>query len=249
MFDITGKKVIITGAAQGIGKALTEQYYQQGADIVAIDISDSIHQLERLEVGENKIYPIQGNLMDFEMLDELFDECIERLEGRIDVLVNCAGLIDRMPANDFPLSKWEKIITLNVTSVFALSRLAAKVMKEQGNGKIINFGSIVAVFGAYNSSAYSASKGAVLQLTKSLSNEWAGYGIQVNAIAPGYMSTTMNTDLENDPDRRPQVDERIPAGRWGKPEDVCGTALFLSSAASDYVTGTLIPVDGGVLGR
>ncbi|MEK4306727.1 MULTISPECIES: SDR family NAD(P)-dependent oxidoreductase [Oceanobacillus] len=249
MFEITGKKVLITGAAQGIGRVLTEKYYQQGAEIAAIDISDQIHDLKELETSENQIHPIQGNLMDLERIEEVFYEAIDKLGGGVDILVNCAGLIERRPAKDFPLDKWDRIITLNVTSVFALSRLAAIAMKEQSSGKIINFGSIVSVFGAYHSSAYSASKGAVLQLTKSLSNEWASYGIQVNAIAPGYMLTSMNSDLESDPARRPQVDERIPAGRWGTPEDVCGVALFLSSSASDYVTGALIPVDGGVLAR
>ena len=122
-------------------------------------------------------------------------------------------------------------------------------MKKQGSGKIINMGSILSVLGGFHAAVYSTSKGAILQMTKSLSNEWACYGIQVNAIAPGYMLTTMNNDLMNDVERRVQVEARIPAKRWGTPEDVVGPALFLASSASDYVTGTLIPVDGGVLGR
>lgn len=154
MFEITGKKAIITGAAQGIGRALVEKYYQQGVEIAAIDRSDTIVNLKELETGENKIHTIQGNLMDFEGLDEIFNESVDKLGGNVDILLNCAGLIDRRPAKDFPLDKWDKIITLNVTSVFALSRLAAKVMKEQGSGKIINFGSIVSVFGAYHSSPF-----------------------------------------------------------------------------------------------
>lgn len=150
---------------------------------------------------------------------------------------------------DFSLESWDRIFEVNVSAVFQLSRLAARIMIEQGSGKIINMGSILSFLGGFNAAAYSTSKGAIAQLTKSLSNEWAAHGIQVNAIAPGYMLTTMNDDIKNDEVRSPQIDSRIPAGRWGTPEDVMGTAVFLSSAASDYITGVIIPVDGGVLAR
>ncbi|GAA0335081.1 SDR family oxidoreductase [Oceanobacillus oncorhynchi subsp. oncorhynchi] len=249
MFDITGKHAIITGGAQGLGKAMVKGFHQAGVELAVIDISDEVFNLPELEVNDCKIHPIKGDLLDFDSIEKIFNEALEKLNGRVDILINSAGLIKRMPAKEFDIEVWNRIMSLNVLSVFELSKHAALKMKEQQAGKIINFGSIVSVIGAYHSSAYSASKGGVVQLTKSLSNEWAQYGIQVNAIAPGYMETTMNSDLKGDPVRKKQVDERIPAKRWGTPEDVCGVALFLSSPASDYVSGTLLPVDGGVLGR
>lgn len=250
MFDIKGKKAIITGGAQGLGRSIVEAFHDAGVEVVVIDISDEIYNIaSELEYNDPKIHVVKGNLLDIASLRKSFNEALEKLDGTVDILINCAGLIDRKPAIECSLDSWNRILGLNVTSTFELSRLAASVMKKQGSGKIINMGSILSVLGGFNAAAYSTSKGAVLQLTKSLSNEWAEYGIQVNAIAPGYMLTQMNTELKNDPVRRPQIEARIPAKRWGTPEDVAGVALFLSASASDYVTGALIPVDGGVLGR
>ncbi|GAB3042297.1 SDR family NAD(P)-dependent oxidoreductase [Virgibacillus ainsalahensis] len=249
MFDINGNKAIITGGAQGLGRAMVEEFHKAGVEVAVIDISEDIRTVKEIAVNETKIHTVQGDLLDFNNIKHLYNEAVEKLNGTVDILVNSAGLIQRKPATDFSLESWDRIMGLNVTSVFELCKLAADGMREQGSGKIINMGSIVSVIGGYHASAYSTSKGAILQLTKSLSNEWAGYGIQVNAIAPGYMLTSMNADLKNDPERKPQVDARIPAKRWGTSKDVTGVALFLASQASDYVTGTLIPVDGGVLGR
>ncbi|MCK1986031.1 MULTISPECIES: SDR family NAD(P)-dependent oxidoreductase [unclassified Peribacillus] len=250
MFDLKGKKAIITGGAQGLGYSMVEAFHNAGVEIAVIDISDELSLISsKLEATEGQIHAIKGNLLDVESLRESFNEALEKLGGTVDILINSAGLIERKPALEFSLESWNRILGLNVTAVFELSRLAAVEMQKQGAGKIINMGSILSVLGGFNAAAYSTSKGAVLQLTKSLSNEWAEYGIQVNAIAPGYMLTTMNTDLMNDPVRGAQVEARIPAKRWGTPEDVAGVALFLAAPASDYVTGTLIPVDGGVLGR
>ncbi|MGE6611092.1 SDR family NAD(P)-dependent oxidoreductase [Peribacillus sp. NPDC076916] len=250
MFDLKGKKAIITGGAQGLGFSMVEAFHNAGVEIAVIDISDELSLISsKLEANEGQIHAIKGNLLDLESLRESFKEALEKLGGTVDILINSAGLIERKPAFEFSLESWNRILGLNVTAVFELSRLAALEMKKQGSGKIVNMGSILSVIGGFNAAAYSTSKGAVLQLTKSLSNEWAEYGIQVNAIAPGYMLTTMNTDLMNDPVRGAQVEARIPAKRWGTPEDVAGVALFLAAPASDYVTGTLIPVDGGVLGR
>ncbi|GLY12634.1 SDR family NAD(P)-dependent oxidoreductase [Pseudobacillus badius] len=250
MFDLKGKKAIITGGAQGLGFSMVEAFHRAGVEVAVIDISDEIFNISsKLEADDPQIHAVKGNLLDIDNLRQSFKEALEKLGGTVDILINSAGLIERNPALEFSLESWNRILGLNVTAVFELSRLAAVEMKKQGSGKIINMGSILSVLGGFNAAAYSTSKGAVLQLTKSLSNEWAEYGIQVNAIAPGYMLTTMNTDLENDDVRRPQVDARIPAKRWGTPEDVAGVALFLAAPASDYVTGTLIPVDGGVLGR
>lgn len=250
MFDLKGKKAIITGGAQGLGYSMVETFHNAGVEIAVIDISDELSLISsKLEATEGQIHAIKGNLLEVESLRESFNEALEKLGGTVDILINSAGLIERKPALEFSLESWNRILGLNVTAVFELSRLAAVEMQKQGAGKIINMGSILSVLGGFNAAAYSTSKGAVLQLTKSLSNEWAEYGIQVNAIAPGYMLTTMNTDLMNDPVRGAQVEARIPAKRWGTPEDVAGVALFLAAPASDYVTGTLIPVDGGVLGR
>ncbi|MGO4890543.1 SDR family NAD(P)-dependent oxidoreductase [Anaerobacillus sp. MEB173] len=249
-FDIKGKKAIITGGAQGLGRSLVEAFYTAGVEIAVIDISEKIHDLpSEFNDNDQKIHALKGDLLDIDSLRDSFQTALEKLGGTIDILINCAGLIDRGPALESSLDSWNRIFGLNVTSTFELSRLAAAKMKEQGAGKIINMGSILSVLGGYNAAAYSTSKGAVLQLTKSLSNEWAEYGIQVNAIAPGYMVTQMNTALMNDPVRRPQIEARIPSKRWGTPEDVAGVALFLAAPASDYVTGALIPVDGGVLAR
>ncbi|MCP1146744.1 SDR family oxidoreductase [Lysinibacillus endophyticus] len=244
LFDLQNQNMIITGGAQGIGFEFVKAFKESGANIVVLDISDKVENLQELNVDY-----IQCDLMEIEKIEATFQKAKDMLNGRLDILINCAGIIKRSPAVDVPLDTWQRIFSLNVTSLFELSRLAAGVMKEQGRGKIINLSSIVSVIGAYNSSPYSASKGAVLQLTKSLSNEWASYGIQVNAIAPGYILTDMNTDILNNPTRKAEFEKRIPANRWGNPQDIVGTALFLASPASDYVTGVLIPVDGGVLSR
>lgn len=250
MFDLKGKKAIITGGAQGLGFSMVEAFHNMGVEVAVIDISDEVFNIStKFETYDVKIHSVKGNLLDIDNLRQHFKEALDKLGGTVDILINSAGLIERKPALEFSLESWNRILGLNVTSVFELSRLAAVEMMKQGSGKIINMGSILSVLGGFNAAAYSTSKGAILQLTKSLSNEWAEYGIQVNAIAPGYMLTTMNDDLKNDPVRGPQVEARIPAKRWGTAEDVAGVALFLAAPASNYVTGTLIPVDGGVLGR
>ena len=250
MFDLQGKKAMITGGAQGLGLSMVQAFHQAGVEIAVIDVSDEVFRLSsKLKANDGNIHAVKGDLLDIDCLRQSFHEALEKLGGTVDILINNAGLIERKPALEFSLESWNRILGLNVTSVFELSRLAAVEMKKQGSGKMINMGSILSVIGGFHASAYSTSKGAILQLTKSLSNEWAQYGIQVNAIAPGYMLTTMNNDLQEDSIRRPQIEARIPAKRWGTPEDVAGVALFLAAPASDYVTGTMIPVDGGVLGR
>ncbi|MGG2108927.1 SDR family oxidoreductase [Lysinibacillus pakistanensis] len=244
LFNLKGKKIIVTGGAQGIGHEFVKAFKQAGAEIVVLDISDKVASLSSLNVGY-----IKCDLMEVEKIKLYFKQALELLDGKLDVLINCAGIIKRSPAVDVPLDTWQKIFNLNVLSLFELSRLAAAEMKKFGQGKIINLSSIVSIVGAYNSSPYSASKGAVLQLTKSLSNEWAQYGIQVNAIAPGYILTDMNSDILQDSVRKKEFEDRIPSKKWGDPQDIVGTAMFLATKASDYVTGILIPVDGGVLSR
>jgi 2-deoxy-D-gluconate 3-dehydrogenase len=163
--------------------------------------------------------------------------------------VNCAGIQRRSKCEDFPIEYWDDVIEVNLTSVFELCQLAGRIMLNKGKGKIINVASMLSFFGGYTVPAYAASKGGVAQLTKALSNEWAGRGVNVNAIAPGYMATSLNTALINDPARNEKILARIPAGRWGQPEDLKGVIVFLASEFSNYINGAVIPVDGGYLGR
>jgi 2-deoxy-D-gluconate 3-dehydrogenase len=178
----------------------------------------------------------------------MFSEALDIL-GDINILINNAGVQSRYPCEDFPESDWDRVVEVNLTSVFLMCQLAGRKMLENKNGKIINIASMCSFFGGITIPAYSASKGGIMQLTKALSNEWAGRGVQVNAIAPGYMDTDLNTALINDEKRRTNILSRIPAGRWGNPEDMGGIAVFLASSASDYISGAIIPVDGGYLGR
>ena len=250
MFDITDKKVLITGGANGIGFEMVQAFLNAGAEVLVIDISPNLSTMHQALSGDtSKLKILNGNLLELENLPDLFEKALEEMGGSIDVLINNAGIIERGNAFDLSSESWQRMLDLNVTTVFELSRLAASEMKKKGQGKIINLGSILSVLGGFNAVAYATTKGAILQLTKSLSNEWAADGIQVNALAPGYMLTSMNDGLVNDPVRKRQVEGRIPAKRWGTAKDVAGVALFLASPASDYVTGALIPVDGGVLGR
>jgi 2-deoxy-D-gluconate 3-dehydrogenase len=169
--------------------------------------------------------------------------------GRIDVLVNNAGAQRRHPAEEFPLEDWDYVLAVNLHAVWILAQAAGRHMLAQGQGKIINVASALSFFGGITVPAYAASKGGVAQLTKALSNEWAGRGVNVNAIAPGNMDTEMTEALVGNPQREPLILSRIPAGRWGTPDDLKGVTLFLASAASDYLHGAIIPVDGGYLGR
>jgi 2-deoxy-D-gluconate 3-dehydrogenase len=177
-----------------------------------------------------------------------FDEFIATFGG-IDILVNNAGIQRRHPAVDFPLEDWDRVLELNLTAVFDLCQLAGRAMIAQGRGKIINVASLLSFTGGLTVPAYAAAKGGVAQLTKALANEWAGKGVNVNALAPGYMDTPLNTALKADPDRSRSILERIPAGRWGTPADLQGAVVFLASPASDYIHGAILVVDGGFLGR
>lgn len=248
-FNLTGKKAIVTGAAAGLGKSIAEGLAESGADVAIIDIIQNVEEVaEKMSKDNHKFYGIQANLMDREDLIRGFEKAYQKLDG-IDILVNNAGMQVRGKAEDIPLDKWDKIMELNITAVFEMSQLAAKKMIRRGYGKIINVASMLSFFGGLNCAPYSATKGAVAQLTKALSNEWASKGINVNAIAPGYMDTALNTAIINDPARYHEITLRIPANRWGKANDLKGTVIYLASKASDYVTGSIIPIDGGYLGR
>jgi len=250
LFDLTGKRAIVTGASRGLGRGLATALAKAGAEIAILDISDSAAETAAELTAEGlAVHAVKGDLMDRADLERAFRECVAKLGGSLDILVNNAGMHDRRACLDLPVESWDKVMELNITAVYQLCRLSGEIMVGQGSGKIINMASMLSFLGGFNASAYAVSKAGIAQLTKSLSNEWAGRGVQVNAIAPGYMATEMNTDLLHDNVRLPQVNARIPAGRWGNPDDLAGVAIFLSSAGSDYVSGVIVPVDGGYLAR
>lgn len=244
MFDISSRKAIITGASRGLGYGMAQALGEAGAELAIISSSDRIYSAaESLNA-----HAVKANLSDMAQLERGFGEALDALGG-VDILVNCAGITRRHPCEEFPLEDWRLVLDVNLTATFRLCQLAGREMLKTGYGKIINVASMLSFFGGWTVSAYSASKGGVAQLTKALSDEWAARGINVNAVAPGYMATEINTSLRDDPVRNNEILMRIPAGRWGSADDMKGITVFLASHASDYVSGAVIPVDGGYLGR
>jgi 2-deoxy-D-gluconate 3-dehydrogenase len=249
-FNIEGKRAIVTGGSRGLGRAMAEALMNAGVEIVLFATSEKINDIAR--EYNDKGFKCHGIIVDIGNDYErqsAFQDALILLGGRLDILVNAAGVQRRHKSEEFPLEDWNNVINVNLTAVFSLCQMAAKEMIKQKQGKIINIASMLSFFGGYTVPAYAASKGGVAQLTKAFSNEWASHGININAIAPGYMATDMNTALINDEVRNKEILLRIPANRWGTPEDMAGVVLFLSSSASDYLTGAIIPVDGGYLGR
>jgi 2-deoxy-D-gluconate 3-dehydrogenase len=247
-FDLTGRKAIVTGGMRGLGLGMVKGLLNAGAEAVIIDILDSGADVaEELSRDGAKIHFVKGDLLDRKDLARAFYRAVELLGEQLHVLINNAGTLARYAAIDMAMEDWDKVMQLNLSSVFQLSQLAAHVMMRQRYGKIINVGSMLSYIGGLNNAAYGASKGGIRTLTMCLSNEWSGLGICVNAVAPGYMETDLNTDFPDE--RRVSIDARIPIGRWGVPADLAGTAVFLSSPASDYITGVTIPVDGGFIAR
>ncbi len=236
-FDLTGRHALVTGG-RGLAAGMARGLADAGAEVVILSRTKP----------ENCAYPfVQADLADRDALRAGFDGALALMGGRIDILVNCAGIQRRHECEDFPMEDWDEVLEVNLTAVFELSQLAGRVMLKQGKGKIINVASMISFFGGMRIPAYAASKGGVAQLTKALAVAWAGKGIQVNALAPGYMVTDMNDALLRDEARRTSILSRIPAGRWGTPEDMAGPCVFLASDASDYVNGAVIPVDGAYL--
>ena len=246
MFSLEGKKAIVTGGCQGLGNGIVQAYLKAGADVVIIDINP-----ETGKIASNlsdKCHGVQADLGIRTELHEAFNKAVELLGG-LDIIVNNAGVQRRSVSEDFSIEDWDQVIEVNLTSVFELCQLAGRKMIDQGHGKIINIASMLSFFGGFTVPAYAASKGGVAQLTKTLANEWASKGINVNAIAPGFCDTDLNTAIIADENRFKQITQRIPAGRWGNPGDFGGIAVFLASDASAYINGAIIPVDGGYLGR
>lgn len=248
MFSVKDKNVIITGGNKNLGLGITKAFCEQGANVVIMASSDSVLDVAKDLTSQGfKAFGVQVDLSKKEDIETGFKSALDLLGGKLDVLVNNAGIIRRSKAEDFSFEDWQDVINVNLNAVFVLSQLAGNVMIAQGGGKIINTASMLSFFGGQTVQSYAASKGGVAQLTKALSNEWAGKGICVNAIAPGYMATDMTQALQDDEVRSKEILGRIPAGRWGTPEDIQGIVIFLASKASDYITGTVIPVDGGYL--
>lgn len=248
MFSVEGKKCIVTGGAQGLSKGMAEGLLENGAEVVLVDVQEEkLKQVvEHYRSLGYKDYGIAGNLADREELGRIFDQALEVLGGRLDVLIPAAGIQRRHLPEEFPVEEWDLVMKINLDHVFLMIQKALKVMLTQPKGgKIINVASMVSWFGGTTVPAYTASKGAVTQLTKSLAVDCAGRGININALAPGYMDTEMCANMTQA--RKDETTLRIPQGRWGTPEDMKGPVLFLASSASDYLNGAVIPVDGAYL--
>ncbi|HHI69299.1 MAG TPA: 2-dehydro-3-deoxy-D-gluconate 5-dehydrogenase KduD [Planctomycetes bacterium] len=249
LFDLTGKIAAVTGAGTGLGKAMSLALAGAGADLLLVGHKSPLEETAAAvrEKGR-RAETLLVDLAEPEAARRVVEKALEAFGG-LDILVNNAGIIRRAPAEQYSLEDWNQVIQVNATSVFLLCREAGKVFLERGGGKIVNIASLLSFQGGITVPAYAASKGAVAQLTKALANEWASRGICVNAIAPGYMETENTRALRENPTRNRQILERIPAGRWGKPEDLAGAVVFLASKASDYVNGAVLNVDGGWLAR
>ena len=248
-FRLDGKTALVTGASAGLGAAMAVALAEAGANVACHGNTRSpettvaaVQNLGREAVA------VVGDLSRKDAPQLIFEQTLQKFD-RIDILVNNAGTIRRSPAIDFSEEDWTIVLDVNLTSVFRLSQLAGRRMIKAGGGKIINIASLLSFQGGVNVPAYAASKGGVAQLTKALANEWAKFGVNVNAIAPGYMQTDNTTALRQDETRNRQILERIPAGRWGEPADLAGAAVFLASPASDYLHGHILTVDGGWLAR
>ncbi|MBV7336317.1 SDR family oxidoreductase [Chloroflexi bacterium TSY] len=251
LFDLRGKVALVTGCKRGIGKAMALGLAEAGADIVGVSASlepsGSTIEQDVLALGRY----FRGYACDLGNRDALYG-FINQVKvdfPTIDILVNNAGTILRKPALEHPDEYWDKIIDVNLNAQFVLSREVGKEMVRRGQGKIIFIASLLTFQGGITVPGYAASKGGIGQLTKALANEWAAHGVQVNAIAPGYVKTDNTQALQDDPERYNAILERIPAGRWGNPEDFKGPVVFLASAASDFVCGEILTVDGGWMGR
>jgi 2-dehydro-3-deoxy-D-gluconate 5-dehydrogenase len=249
-FQLTGKNALVTGSHKGLGAAIAVGLATAGANVGCHGRDPNPGPMcDAILATGRKTFYFSGDLADSNVPADLVERTIAEF-GSIDILVNNAGVIRRAPAAEYPAEFWDELIAVNLTAVFRLSQLAGRHMLERGKGgKILNIASLLAFQGGILVPAYAAAKGGVAQLTKALANEWAPQGINVNAIAPGYMATDNTEMLRNDPVRSRQILDRIPAGRWGAADDITGAAIFLCSSASDYVHGHILAVDGGWLAR
>ena len=248
LFDLTGRVAVVTGANTGIGQGIALALASAGADIAAVGRSNSDETANAVQAMGRRCLQVSADLASIEPIHRVVDE-IERGLGPVDVLVNNAGVIRRADAVDFTEADWDQVVDTNLKSAFFLSQAFGRWMISRGGGKIINIASMLSFQGGMRVASYTASKSGIAGLTKLLANEWAPKGVNVNAIAPGYVVTNNTEALRQDEGRSREILGRIPAGRWGRPEDLGGAAVFLASSASDYVHGAIVPVDGGWLAR
>ena len=249
-FRLNGKVALVTGAAQGLGQGYAIALAEAGADIVALDRSEVAETGKSISALGRRFMPLKSDLREASVddLNEIVADIVKQM-GRLDILVNNAGIIRRTPAIDFSEKDWDDVLQINLKAAFFLSQAAARVMLNQGGGKIINVASMLSFQGGIFVPSYTAAKSGIAGITRALANEWAKHHINVNAIAPGYMATDNTAPLRADAARSQSILDRIPAGRWGTPADLQGLVVFLASSAAEYVQGAIIPVDGGWLTR
>ena len=247
-FSLEGKVALVTGANTGLGQGIALALAEAGADIAAAGIVAATETEEKVKALGRRFINIEANLISIEPVDRIIAETLAGLGG-LDILVNNAGLIRRADAVDFNEKDWDDVMNVNIKGAFFMSQAAGKHFISQGHGKIINIASMLSFQGGVRVPSYTASKSGIAGITRLLANEWAQKGVNINAIAPGYMATDNTAQLRADADRNKAILDRIPAARWGEPADLGGTAVFLASRASDYVNGAVIPVDGGWLAR
>lgn len=248
-FKLDAKVAIVTGAARGLGQAAALGFAHAGADVAVVDILPTTETAARIKEAGRRVCQITASLLDRSCVQSIIDTTVGELGG-VDILLNNAGIIRRTPLLEFSQKDWDEVIEINESAVFFLSQAAARQMvRQKRGGKIINVASMLSFQGGIRVASYTASKSAVLGLTRLMANELAPHRINVNAIAPGYMATDNTAPIRADPSRSAEILARIPAGRWGEPEDLQGALVFLASAASDYVTGYTLAVDGGWLAR
>lgn len=249
LFDLSGRTAVVTGAKRGIGFAMANALAGAGADIIGVSatLEPTGSAIEQAVLAHGRSFT--GFAVDFADRDAVIELGTKLSALHPDILVNNAGTIERSPAVDHPLELWDRVIGVNLSSQFVLAQAIGRSMLERGSGKIIFTASLLSFQGGINVPGYTAAKSGIAGLTKALSNEWAGKGVTVNAIAPGYIATDNTQALQDDPDRSRAILDRIPAGRWGTAADLAGATVFLASSASDYVSGITLPVDGGWLGR
>ncbi len=250
LFDLTGQVALVTGASRGLGKAIACALAQAGAKVICASSQFAGAAATAAELQEQgfQATALGADLADEASVRQLASQALE-WQGRVDILVNCGGTIFRAPAVEFPMAQWRQNLAVNLDAAFLLCQLFGAAMVARGQGKIINIASMLSYSGGITVPAYTASKHAIAGLTKALANEWAAAGVNVNAIAPGYFNTDNTAALQQNPERNAQILARLPAGRWGQPEDLAGAAVFLASRASDYVNGHVLAVDGGWLAR
>ena len=244
MFSLQGKVALVTGCARGIGLGLARGLATAGADIIGVDVADLSAARDAVQALGQRFWGFACDLSDPNAIDAMWQAMLDQTGGP-HILVNNAGTQHRESVLTYPVETFDRVLAINLRSQYLLAHKAAALFRTRGGGKIINTASLFSIFGGMNVAGYTVSKHGVLGLTRALSNELAGDNIQVNAIMPGYIATELTASIWQDPEKRRPMDERLPAGRWGTPQDVAGAAVFLASSAADYITGIVLPVDGG----